>query len=63
MSNRNINSNYFYNSACNSYKLHVELCDFMLPSRCESDPHSVTLHTADWQLVTDSLSVQSSRVL
>jgi len=40
MSKENINSNSFYNSACNSYKLHVELCDFMLPSWCESDPCS-----------------------
>ena len=54
MSNRNINSNSFYNPACNSYKLHLELSDVMLPSWCESDPRSsVTLHAADWQLVTD----------
>jgi len=55
MSNRNINRNSFYNPACNSYKLHVELSDFMLPLWCESDPHSsVTLHTADWWLVTNT---------
>jgi len=39
--------------------VHVELCDFMLPSWCESDPRSsVTLHAADWQLVTDTTVVQ-----